>query len=67
MPREKELFRENLDRLKAVFPHELIPIQDAAGYVGLDARTLRADKTFPVKKISGRFYVGVAALARWLS
>ncbi len=42
MPREKELFRDNLQRLDEHFPQrELLSIRDVAGYCQCDVRTAK--------------------------
>ncbi len=67
MPREKQDFRDNLERISARFSKELIPLKDAADYVGCDPRTLRDAKDSPVKRVGRFYYVAIVALARWLS
>ena len=68
MPREKEDFRDNLERVSERFGDvQLIPLKAAAEYCGADVRVLQRDKTFPIKKIVGRYYVPAVSLARWLS
>lgn len=63
MAREKELFRDNLERLDRAFPgKELLTIQDVAQYTGLCANTVRRYLTFTV---ANRF--SKAAVAKWLS
>ena len=68
MPREKELFRENLARLDTAFPgQELIPVKKAAAYLGLDVRTIINKKDLP-KKRAGKFWmIPKTGLASWLS
>lgn len=68
MPREKQDFRDNLDRVGAVFPNrELIPLKEVAEWLGMNQRLLQKLADFPVKKIQQRYYVPVVGLARWLS
>lgn len=68
MPREKELFRDNLVRLDAAFPgRELLPLKEAAEYVGVSYKTAWADKNFPKKFVGRSLYVPKAQLASYLS
>ena len=67
MPREKELYRDNLERVCERFKSEMIPLKDAADFIGCDVRTLQSDRDFPVKKLGRKYYVSSVALARWLS
>lgn len=68
MPREKELYRENLVRLDAAFPgRDLIRLTDAAKYVGADVKTLRAAKDFPKRRLGQVWVIPKTALASWLS
>ena len=67
MGREKEDFRDNLARICERFTGELITLKEAAEFLGIDFRGLQTDKSFPIKKVGGRYYVTVVALARWLS
>jgi hypothetical protein len=64
---EKADYRDNLERLSQKFPGELIPYSDACEYTGCTRKQLDRDKTFPKKKVGGRYYVTVVALAKWLS
>lgn len=67
MPKEKENYRDNLERICERFKSELITLKEAAEFLGIDFRGLQTDKSFPIKKVGGRYYVTVVALARWLS
>lgn len=67
MAREKIDFRDNLERITAKFNTELIPLKDAAAYLGCDPRTLQNTEDSPVKKVGRFYYVPAVALARWLS
>ena len=68
MPREKDGYREMLEAVHAAFPEtELVPLRQAAQYLGCDHRTLIADPDFPVKTIGRMYYVPRTGLARWLS
>lgn len=68
MPREKELFRENLTALSNQFGNkEIISLADAARYIGKDARTLKKLAGFPCEPNGNRYIVRVRRLASWLS
>lgn len=68
MAREKELFRDNLVRLDAAFPNkDLIPIKEAAQYIGCDYRTLLGSRGFPSRKVGRFWYAPKVQLASWLS
>lgn len=75
MPREKEGFRDQLERLDHIFPgKETLNIEEAATLLGVYRATLLHDKTFPVKKVGesqkkygGKYIISKVALARWLA
>ena len=67
MALEKKDYRDNLERICEKFKGELITLREAAEFLGIDFRGLQTDKTFPVKKVGGRYYITVVALAKWLS
>lgn len=69
MAREKECYRDNLVRIMEQFPEhpELIPLQPLSKWLGVHPERLKADRKFPLKKISGRYFAPVVLLARWLS
>lgn len=53
MAREKELYRENLERLDRRFPeHETITFREAADYLGVSTKTI--SRTFAAVKFAGR-------------
>ena len=64
---EKKDYRDNLERISDTFKRELITMKEACEYIGCTPKQIHADKTFPTKKVGGRYYVTVVALARWLS
>lgn len=65
---EKELFRPQLERVLERFPQkELIPVKEAAEWLGISARRLYTAKGSPAKRVDGRYYVTTVALARWLA
>ena len=62
MPREKELFRDNLERLDAAFPNqEMLSQIEVANYCGMTRHTVT--KHFRFKN----HYISKTALARELS
>ena len=67
MSSEKADFRDNLARITERFSTELIRVKEATSFLGVDAKSLNNDKTFPQKKVGGRWYVSAVALARWMS
>lgn len=67
MASEKADFRDNLVRITERFSTELIRVKEVATFLGVDAKSLNNDKTFPQKKVGGRWYVSAVALARWMS
>lgn len=73
MPKEKEFYRDNLERVLLRWPEgELVRLKEVAEWLRIDVRTLQAQsqkKTnpFPIKKLAGRYYVDKCALARWMS
>ena len=53
MPREKELFRDNLERLEEKFPgKELFNIKEVSEFCGIDYRTTKKLFTFKNNFIS---------------
>ena len=62
MPREKEAFRDNLERLLAFMPErEMLCMKDVSKFTGLDIKTVK--KLFTFKNN----YVSKASLARQMS
>ena len=62
MPREKESYRDNVERIKEVYPtKELLIAKEVADFVGLDFRTVKK-----MYKFNGK-YISVASLARQMS
>lgn len=64
---EKQDFRDNLVRITEKFSTELIRVKEVATFLGVDLKSLNNDKTFPQKKVGGRWYISAVALARWMS
>ena len=63
VPREKPLYRDNLERLDAAFPgRELIRKSEIAGWLGISKTTLRERFDLPPGQ-----YVSKVALARALA
>lgn len=69
MTRECETFYDQLKELREKYGENktFLYITEAAKYCGVDFRTLQADKSFPVKKMGGRYRVNVINFARWLA
>lgn len=68
MSREKECFRDVLERLDTKFPgREAISLVEACKLLDVYRDTLLEDKTFPARKLSGKWIVPIVPLARWLA
>ncbi len=69
MSREKSTYRANLEELRERFPgKEQITLPDAARYLGMDVRRLRADPTFPAKAVGNKKQMVVLVnFASWLA
>ena len=66
MAREKELFRDNLQRLDEKFPdRELLTLQDVRIFCGISDNTAR--KIFPFVKRGNRYFISKIKLASELS
>ena len=66
--KEKEHFRDELDRLSARFPdREVITLDEAATVLGCCYKTLQRDSKFPKVKIRGKWLVPLVRLASYLS
>lgn len=68
MPREKEAYRDNLERLDAAFPNaEILSLHQVCKYLRIDPRTAAA-ADIPFKTIGVRkSIISKATLARYLS
>lgn len=67
MPREKDGFREQLELLQGLFPGvAAVDIKTCETLTGCERHTLMNDKTFPAKKVGGKYIVPLVALARWM-
>jgi hypothetical protein len=63
MPREKDSYRDNLERLLAAYPgKEVLTVAEVARYLKRDPRTVQ--KVLPFKPHIG---ISIATLARYLS
>ena len=68
MAREPKMYRFNLERVLQQFTGgEAIPVKQAGEWLGIDERSLKEDRTFPMKKVGGRYYISAAALAMYMS
>lgn len=65
--RDKEQFRDNLERIKEKFSNEMIPLKEASEWLGIDQRAIQREKNTPARKIGGRWYVTQVSLARWMA
>ena len=63
MPREKESYRDNIERIKEMYPNkELLTTNDVSRFTGLYKATVK--KKFEFAKNG---YISVASLARQMS
>ena len=60
-------WRDQLVRLDEKFKDELIPLKDVREYLGLNELSVKNDKTFPMIRVGGRYYVPKMRLAKYLS
>ena len=62
--REAEGYRPQLELLTDMFPaRAAITVTECQNVLGLDRRTLLADREFPARKVGNKY----AVLARWLT
>ena len=66
---ERQGFYENRAELAEAFGAKarLVPLNQVAAYLGVDRRTLLADRSFPVRKVGNQYIVPLVNLARWLN
>ncbi|GFI56080.1 hypothetical protein IMSAG013_01133 [Clostridiales bacterium] len=66
MAREKESYRDSLARLDAAFPDkEMIPLYEAAKWLGMDPRTVKKRYGGKLQRLSKRdIRIGKSDLAR---
>lgn len=68
MSREREGFRDQLVRLEERFGGaEVVTLNECAELMRLSRNALLRDRTFPAKKVSGRYLIPVVQLARWMT
>lgn len=70
MPREKELFRDNLLMLQELYPGRVtITLNEACELLGKHRQTLMNSKTFPKVQLAkrGEYLIPIARLASYLS
>lgn len=68
MPKEKELFRDTLVRLRELYPgREVLTLGETSKLMGLDGRTITNAKNSPVIKVRGRYVVPIIKLASFMS
>ena len=64
---EKPGYRDALERLLNVFGgRDVLDMGEVCQYLHRDRRTLLQDKSFPAKKIAGKYLINITALARYL-
>lgn len=70
MPREKESYRDNLERLMDRFPgKEILSFAEVSQYTGMGYRALMGSG-IPLKKTNGKrgqYFISLPSFARWLS
>lgn len=66
---EKKAYRDNLEMLNEVYPlpKVMLTLQEAAAVVGTKPSRLSENRSFPAKKVGGRWKISKADLARWMS
>lgn len=69
MPREKEAYRDNLERLMERFPgKEVLSFKEVSQFTGMGYYALK-DSGIPFNRTKGRhgfYWITIASLARWL-
>ena len=66
--RETEGYRPKLELLTDMFPaRAAITVTECQTALGLDRRTLLADREFPARKVGNKYAVPLTELARWLT
>ena len=67
MPRELEGYRPQLELLTDMFPgRAAFGITECQAALGIDRRTLLADRRFPARHIGNKYTVSLTELARWM-
>lgn len=68
MSKEKVDYRTNLEMLRDMYPGKIgLSIQEACVLLGRNRKTLLKDRAFPAQMIGGKYFVPMAALARYMS
>ena len=66
--REAEGYRPQLELLTDMFQgRAAITVNECQTALGIDRRTLLAEREFPARKIGGKYAVPLTELARWLT
>ena len=66
--RETEGYRPQLELLTDMFPaRAAITVTECQAVLGLDRRTLLADREFPARKIGNKYAIPLTERARWLT
>ena len=66
--RETEGYRPQLELLTDMFPaRAAITGTECQAVLGLDRRTLLADREFPARKVGNKYTIPLTELARWLT
>lgn len=66
--REAEGYRPQLELLTDMFPgRAAITVNECQTALGIDRRTLLAEREFPARKIGGKYAAPLTKLARWLT
>ena len=62
------IYNATLERISRHFPDgNMIPLRQAAEYLGVDYRTLERNDSFPVVRLGSRNYVAQERLALWIA
>ena len=65
--REPEGYRQQLELLTDMFPKRAaIKITECSEALGLNRRTLLSDRSFPARKVAGKYAISLTELARWM-
>ena len=68
MPREKEGYRDQLERLIELYPgRDTLTINETCQLLGVSRYRLMRDKAMPIKTIGKSYKIPIVALARYLS
>lgn len=68
MPREHEMFRDQLQSLREQFAgQEVLTMDQSCKLLGLDRDALIHDRDFSAKKVGKKYIIPIVSLARWMS